>query len=162
MTNCLTPTRRRRLDIQGFDPIDDATLVPVARWLRLAFGLCITLAAAGLLLRAPALLWALAAIASLAALFPVHPFDLVYNFGIRHLTGTAPLPRRGPPSRFACGLGSVWMVATILLLEAGHQVLGQLVGWTLVGVGTLVSTTVICIPSLIYRSVFGFPAQRGL
>ena len=161
MTNCLTPATRRRLDIQGFDPIDDATLAPVAPWLRLAFGLCVTLAAAGLLLRAPVLLWTLAAIAALAALFPVHPFDLVYNLGIRHLTGTSPLPRRGAPSRFACGLGSVWMVATILLLDAGHPVLGQLVGWTLVGVGTLVSTTDICIPSLIYRSVFGFPARQA-
>lgn len=161
MPASLTAITRRRLDIQGFDRCDDATLAPVARWLRLAFGLCVTLAAAGLLFTTPALLWTLTAIAALAALFPVHPFDLAYNLGIRHLTGTAPLPRRGAPSRFACGLGSVWMVATILLLQAGHQLAGQTLGWMLVGVGTLVSTTDICIPSLLYRSIFGFPARRG-
>jgi hypothetical protein len=88
--------------------------------------------------------------------FPVHPFDLIYNFGIRIFTGTGELPRRGNPSRFACGLGAVWLVATALLFLAGKNTAGYVLGFTLVGVGLLVSTVDICIPSMIYRALFGW------
>jgi hypothetical protein len=36
-----------------------------------------------------------------------------------------------------------------------------LLGGTLTLVGLLVSTTDICVPSLIYRSIFGFPQKSG-
>jgi hypothetical protein len=157
----LSPTTRLRLDIQGFEGEPDSTLAPVARWLRLAFGLCASLAIVGLLFRFHPLLWTLTGVAALGALSPVHPFDLLYNHAIRYLTKTGPLPRRGVPSRFACGLGSVWMAATILLLGAGRTTLALVLGWTLVGVAVLVSTTDICIPSLTYRLFFGFPPRRS-
>lgn len=38
---------RRRLDIQGFERVDDGELAPVAGWLRFAFALCALLAAVG-------------------------------------------------------------------------------------------------------------------
>lgn len=101
----LSPGTRRRLDIQGFERVPDAALIPVVPWLRLAFGLCAVLGAIGTALASRTVLLVLAGIAALAAALPVHPFDLIYNLGIRHLRGTGPLPRRGAPSRFACGLG---------------------------------------------------------
>lgn len=160
MSRALGHTMRRRLDIQGLDHVDDAALVPVARWLRLAFGLCAAMAGVGTAMASPLVLWLLVPISALAAVFPVHPFDLIYNFGIRFLTGTSPLPRRGAPSRFACGLGAVWLVATAHVFRTGHPVLGYVLGGLLTGVAALVSTTDICIPSLVYRSVFGFPRRR--
>jgi hypothetical protein len=107
------------------------------------------------------LLWALVPIAALAAVFPVHPFDLVYNLGVRRIRGTGPLPRRGGPSRFACGLGAVWLLATIWAFESGSTMLGYILGFALTGVGLLVSTTDICIPSMIYRAILRRPVQRG-
>jgi hypothetical protein len=104
MRQNLTPRTRRRLDIQGFDAVDVQELAPVAPWLRLAFGLCGLLGGVGTLLASPIILLVLALIAALAAASPVHPFDLIYNYGIRHLTGTGPLPRRGLPTRFGCGM----------------------------------------------------------
>lgn len=95
MSNTLSVRTRKRLNIQGFGDVDDATLAPVAPWLRMAFGGCALLAASGTVLASPTILWILTPIAALAALFPVHPFDLIYNHGIRHLTGTGPLPKRG-------------------------------------------------------------------
>jgi hypothetical protein len=127
----------------------------------LAFALCTTLAAAGTLLASPLVLWGLVPIAALAAAFPVHPFDLLYNFGLRHLTGTAPLPRRGAPSRFACGLGAAWLIATGWAFHAGATTTGYVLGVLLALVGVLVSTTDICIPSLVYRASFGFPARSA-
>lgn len=108
----LSPTTRRRLEMQGFDGVEERTLAQTAPWLRLGFALCTVLAAAGTLLASPVFLWSLVPIAALAAAFPVHPFDLLYNYGLRCLTGTGPLPKRGAPNRFACGLGAVWLIVT--------------------------------------------------
>lgn len=157
----LSPATRRRLEIQGFCGVEERTLAETAPWLRLAFALCTLLAAAGTLLASPVFLWSLVPIAALAAAFPVHPFDLPYNYGLRHLTKTGPLPRRGAPNRFACGLGAVWLIAAGWAFHAGAMVTGYVLGGMLTLVGLLVSTTDICIPSLIYRSIFGFPPKSG-
>jgi len=160
MQGTLTRTTRRRLDIQGFERIEDSALAPVAPWLRMAFGLCALMAGLGTALASPLILLLLLPIASLAAVFTVHPFDLLYNHGIRFLTGTGPLPRRGPPSRFACGLGAVWLLPTAWAFYAGLPTLGYALGTSLTAVAVLVSTTDICIPSLVYRTAFGFPPSR--
>lgn len=157
----LSPTTRRRLEIQGFDGIEERMLAETAPWLRLAFALCTALAAVGTLLASPVFLWSLVPIAALAAAFPVHPFDLLYNHGLRYLTGTGPLPKRGAPNRFACGLGSIWLIVTGLAFQASAMTTGYVLGGMLTLVGLLVSTTDICIPSLIFRSIFGFPPKSG-
>ncbi len=160
MSQILTPRTRRRLDIQGFDTVDVQELALVAPWLRLAFGLCALLGGLGTVLASPTVLLVLTPVAALAALSPVHPFDLIYNHGIRHLTGTGPLPRRGVPSRLGCGMGAVSLLVTAWAFSAGHLVVGYALGSVLTFVVILVSTTDICIPSIIYRSIFGWPRAR--
>ncbi len=160
MRQTLTPRTRRLLEIQGFDAVDVLELAPVAPWLRLAFGLCGLLGGVGILLASPTILLVLALIAALAAASPVHPFDLIYNYGIRHFTGTGPLPKRGAPTRFGCGMGALLVLVTAWAFSAGHQVAGYALGGALTFVVLLVSTTDICIPSLIYRSIFGWPRAR--
>ena len=150
----------RRLDIQGFDTVEERELAEVAPWLRLAFGFCALLAAVGTSVASPIVLLGLTLIAALGAAFPVHPFDLIYNHGVRHLTGTGPLPKRGAPSRFACGMGAVWLVVTAWAFSAGHAVLGYTLGAALTAVALLVSTTDICIPSMLYRLLLGAPRAR--
>jgi hypothetical protein len=160
MRQTLSPHTHRLLDIQGFDSVDGQKLASVAPWLRLAFALCALFGGLGTVLASPAILMMLAVIATIAAASPVHPFDLAYNYGIRHLTGTGPLPRRGAPTRFGCGMGAVMVLITAWAFAAGHQVAGYLLGGALTFVVLLVSTTDICIPSLIYRSIFGWPPAR--
>lgn len=157
MNKILSSSKRRRLDIQGFTHVEDHVLSEIGPWLRLAFGMCTLLVFFGIALASPTILWLLVPIAALGAIFPVHPFDLIYNLGIRHITNTRTLPKRGAPTRFACGLGSVWLVATGLLFQIGLTTAGYIVGGMLCVVGLLVSTIDFCIPSLIYRSIFGFP-----
>ena len=156
----LTPRTSRLLDIQGFDTVAAQELASVAPWLRLAFGLCAALGAAGTLLASPSVLLVLTLIAAVAAASPVHPFDLIYNHGIRHFTGTGPLPRRGAPSRFGCGMGAGLVLVTAWAFSVGHLVVGYTLGGVLTFVVLLASTTDICIPSLIYRSIFGWPRAR--
>jgi len=157
----ISSTRKRRLEIQGFVDLDDHFLSETAPWLRFAFSLCTILAATGTVLAAPVILWALAPLAALGAAFPVHPFDFIYNHTIRHLTKTRVLPKRGAPSRFACGLGAVWLLATGYAFYTGAQTLGYVLGGALTLVGLLVSSIDFCISSLIYRTIFGFPPKSG-
>jgi len=151
----LSTTLRRRLDIQGYACVDDATLARTQIWLRWSPGLCATIAAIGIALASPPILWGLAIFAALGAILPFHPFDLVYNLGIRHITGTPTMPRNGAPRRFACAIGSVGLLATGGLFYTDLDMAGYLLGGALVAVATLITVSHICIPSLIYRALFG-------
>ena len=161
----LRAKRLCRLDVQGFDTVDEDLLAQVAPWLRLAFGLsrplARPLAIVGTALASTTLrLLTLAGIAFLAAVFPVHPFDLIYNHGIRYATGTPPLPKRGPPNRFACGIGALWLIVTVGAFESSLTTVAYVLGFTLAGVAILVSAMDICIPSMIFRAIFGPPLPR--
>ena len=157
----LTPTIKRRLEIQGFTDADPKMLAETAPWLRFAYGFCAVLAAVGVILASPAILIGLTLFSAWGAASPVHPFDYIYNYGIRRITGTGPLPERGAPARFACGLGTVWLVATAWAFYAGMMLTGYTLGVLLILVAGLVSTIHFCIPSLIYRTIFGFSPKTG-
>ena len=145
---------RHRLEAQGFCDLDDATLEEIGPWLRWSPVICTLVMTVGVLLQSAWLLWGLAAIAFVGALLPFHPFDLLYNHGARHLTGTRPLPQQGPQRRFACGIASAWLLATGWAFHAGASTLGYALGVPLVLVAALVSVTNICIPSMIYNALF--------
>lgn len=156
----LSPVIRSRLETQGFVGLTDTTLAEVEPWLRLSPALCTVLVGVGTVLPSPTMLWVMAAIAVMGALLPFHPFDVIYNAGIRFLVGTGPLPRNGAPRRFACGLATVWLVATALAFGSGATTLGYILGGVLTAVGALVATTHFCIPSTLYCAIFGQPAKR--
>jgi hypothetical protein len=148
----LTEMTRRRLHVQGFESVPDADLARVERWLRLTPALCGAIVAVGTVLAAPGVLFALAVIAALGGIFPVHPFDLAYNYGLRHLTGTPPLPRNGAPRRFACAIASAWITAAGLAFLLGAPLAGYVLGGMFVAVAALLATTQICVPSMVFRA----------
>jgi hypothetical protein len=147
-------TIRHRLEVQGFCNLDDAAMNELAPWLRWSPALCTTVIGIGVVLRAPLVLWGLAAIALLGAALPFHPFDVVYNHLVRHFTRTASLPHHGAQRRFACALATVWLVATGWAFYVGATVLGLTLGVALLAVALLVSVTHICIPSMICNALF--------
>lgn len=147
----ISPSTVQRLHTQGFTAVDEAWLAEVAPWLRLSPALCATFAALGTATASPAILFALAGTAFLGAVLPFHPFDLIYNYGIRYVMRKRPLPPNGAPRRFACGIAAVWLVATALLFSAGETTAGYVLGILFVAVAGLVSTTDICIPSLVFN-----------
>lgn len=145
---------RRRLEAQGFCNLDDATLGELAPWLRWSPALCTVFMALGVALQSPGILWTLAGTAFLGALLPFHPFDLLYNYGARYLTNTRRLPHHGPQRRFACGMATVWLLATGWVFYAGSSFVGYALGLPLILVAVLVSITHFCIPSFIYNTLF--------
>lgn len=160
MTPTLSSRQLHRLDIQGFDTVDAGTLAEAGPWLRLAFALCAALVITATALASVPLFLVGAGIAGIAAMSPVHPFDLIYNLGIRHIRGTGPLPRRPMLNRLACGLGAVLMLMAAWAFSTSLPALGYTLGIALSIVATLVGTVDVCIPSITYRAIFGPPRPR--
>lgn len=147
-------TNRCRLEAQGFLGLDDAAMKELAPWLRWSPVLCTTVMVIGLLTRSHVVLWSLAGVAFLGSLLPFHPFDLLYNYGVRHLVGTRMFPHHGPQRRFACAIAAAWLVPTGWAFYQGNDTLGYALGVPLVLVAALVSVTHFCIPSTIFNKLF--------
>lgn len=155
----VTPVERRRVEAQGFLGLNDREIGQIKYWLRLSPAICMTWAACGTALQSAPVLWALAPFALLGALLPGHPFDLLYTFGIRRLTGGPALPRYPLPRRFACLLATLMIVGAAWSFQSAWVLAGQLFGWGLVGAALVNVTTGFCIPSFIYGLIFGAPGS---
>ncbi len=151
----ITPRMESWLELRGIACSTDEGFRRMVPWSTLTFGLCTALIAIGTALALTPLLAFMVVIAGLGAIFKRHPFDAVYNYGVRRFTGTQALPLNGPPTRFACGLASVWVAATIGAFEGGAAWLGYGLGAAFVAVGALIIFTHFCIPSFIYQTLVG-------
>ncbi len=151
----LSPRLQSWLEVRGIAMSEDPGFMRMVPWLRTTFLLCGSLFGIATALAFTPLMWALVPIAAAGAIFKVHPFDLIYNYGIRHLTGTGKLPTNGAPTRFACGLATPWMIATALSFHLGVAPLGYALGGSLTAVAALVGITHFCIPSFIFQFFVG-------
>ena len=118
------------------------------RWgLRFPTALCLALVIGGLALHSAVLILALVPIGALAGWTPRHPFDLVWNHGLRHMAGAPELPPNPAPRRHAFKLATVWLLAVGLLYAFGEATAAFVLGGILVAVCSLVTVTNFCIPS---------------
>jgi hypothetical protein len=93
--------------------------------------------------------------AALGAILPGHPFDVLYNHGLRHLFGGPALPSYGRRRRFACVVATIMVIAAAWGFRAGVPVLGYIAGSWLVA-GTFLNVSMgLCMPALIARIFFG-------
>lgn len=151
----VTATVRDRIQAQGFCGLDDITYAQLDYPLRLSPAICMVWAAVGTALASPTILWVLVPFAALGAILPGHPFDVLYNYGLRHLFGTPALPRYGARRRFACALATIMLIAAAWGFQAGMPLVGYGVGWALVVAAFVNVSTGFCIPSFIARIFFG-------
>ena len=118
------------------------------RWgLRFPTALCLAIVIIGLALHSAVLILALVPIGAVAGWTQRHPFDLIWNYGIRHLSGAPELPPNPTPRRHAFKLATVWLLVVGLLFAFGLTTAGLVLGAVLVGVCGLVTTTNFCVPS---------------
>jgi len=148
-------TVRENIQAQGFCGLDEKACAQLNYPLRFSPAICMVWAAVGTALASPAILWALAPFAALGAILPGHPFDVFYNYGLRHLFGTQALPRYGARRRFACALATIMIVAAAWGFQTGMPMVGYIVGWSLVAAAFVNVSTGFCIPSFIVRLFFG-------
>ena len=93
---------------------------------------------------------------NLAGFTPRHPFDLVWNYGARHLAGRPALPPNPTRRRHAFKIATAWLLAVGALLAAGATTAGLVLGGLLVAACATVTTTNFCIPS----ELFGWWERR--
>ncbi len=123
------------------------------RWgLRFPTALCLAFVVSGLLLESAVVVLALVPIGAVAGWTSRHPFDLIWNHGLRHLTGAPPLPPNPTPRRHAFKLATVWLLAVGVLFAAGQAAAALVLGGILVAVCGLVTTTNFCVPSTLLRA----------
>jgi len=144
---------RKYLQIQGHY-LDDDALAEIGPWMRWPYVFCASILVTGVVLASPWIIWTLSAIALATVFTPSHPFNYVYNYGVRHLTGTRPLPPSTPQGKFACGVGGVWLAVTGFAFFVGATTVGYVLGGVMSAMAVLVATTHVCIPSMIYNAIF--------
>ena len=150
-----TETARARIQAQGFCDLDDRTYAQLNYPLRLSPAICMAWAAVGTALASAPILWALVPFAALGAILPGHPFDVFYNYGLRHLWGMPALPPYGPRRRFACAMATTMLIVAALGFQAGMPMLGYIVGSALVAAAFVNVSTGFCVPSFIVSLLFG-------
>lgn len=152
--NILSPITKKRLGVQGYSCYSDKEINDYKYGIRFAYYLCDSLVILGLILTNLWILSTAMIIAFMGWLLPKHPFDYLYNYAIRRMINKPEIPTRTKQVRFACGIAAVWLCGTIILFQYGLDFWGYLAGGLLVSVATLVATTDICIPSMIYNVLF--------
>jgi hypothetical protein len=115
--------------------------------LRFPTALCLAIVIVGLALQSAVLILALVPIGAVAGWTSRHPFDLLWNRGLRHIAGAPALPPNPTPRRHAFKLATVWLLTVGLLFAFGLHTAGLVLGGVLVAVCGLVTTTNFCVPS---------------
>jgi Domain of unknown function (DUF4395) len=118
-------------------------------WVGLRFptALCLALVITALALQSALMVALLVPVGLVAGLTPRHPFDYVWNQGLRHLTGAPELPPNPVRRRHAFKLATVWLAAVAVLFAAGANTAALVLGGVLVAVCGLVTVTNFCVPS---------------
>ena len=150
---------RRRLEMQGLHDLDDRAVAELNVWMRFTPAVCAAVVGIATLLGSAAFLIAIAATALFGAVFPHHPFDYLYNYGLRHITGTRKLPPNRAPRRFACGFATVWLTLTTWAFVAGAITTGRVLGALFVAVALVPVLTQFCVPSFVFQLIARRPVS---
>lgn len=148
-------TVRERIQAQGFCGLSDASYAQINHPLRLAPAIMMLWVAVGTVLASAHILWTLLPFTALGAILTGHPFDVLYNHGLRYLMGTQELPRYGLRRRFAFAMATTMTALAALGFQAGVPLLGYIVGGSIVASTCLQVITGICGPAVLAGRLFG-------
>jgi hypothetical protein len=135
------------LIMQGYGGLSAEQRRAISLGLRLTTGACLAGVVAGLITRSPAIFLILAAVAAVAGLTPRHPFDAIWQYGVRHLVRGPALPPNPPQRRRPFLLAAPWLLGLGILYAAGADTWGVVLGLPFVASCTLVTATHYCLPS---------------
>jgi hypothetical protein len=115
--------------------------------LRFPTALCLALVITALALQSALLVALLVPVGLVAGWTSRHPFDHLWNRGLRHLTRAPELPHNPVRRRHAFKLATFWLAGVAILFAAGLTTAALVLGGVLVAVCGLVTATNFCIPS---------------
>jgi len=139
------------LEEQGLSNLTHEELSKHRLGLRFAYILCGSLVAIGLTMKSQPLLLIANGVALLGMLPPYHPFDYLFNYGIRFLVGRPKLPPRANQGRFACAMATVMLLAINYFLYQGYITAYYITGIALLASAIQVCFFDFCVPSKIYN-----------
>jgi hypothetical protein len=137
---------KRHLETQGYrlsDPEHRALRIG----LRFSTALCFAIVATALALRSVPLLLVTVAIAAVAGFTSRHPFDYLWNHGVRHAFSAAPLPPNPRRRRDAFKVGTGMPAVVVALFAAGFDTAALIIGGFLLAACASVSVLNLCLPS---------------
>ena len=137
---------RSNLTTQGYC-LTDAERRELAVGLRFSTGLCLTLVVVALAFTSPAMVFALAGVGVIAGFSARHPFDHLWNHGVRRIAGGPRLPPNPARRRDAFKVATAWLGFVGALLAAGATTAGVILGGMLVAACAVVTATNLCLPS---------------
>jgi hypothetical protein len=146
---------RERMQAQGFCGLSDATYAQINYPLRLSPVIMMVWVAMGTVLGSAQILWTLVPFTALGAILTGHPFDVLYNQGLRHLMGRQELPRYGIRRRFAFAVATLMTALAAWGFQVGMLLLGDIVGGAIVASTCLQVITGICGPAVLAGRLFG-------
>jgi hypothetical protein len=132
-------------------------------WLGLRFptGLCLALVVTALALESAVMLFALSGIGLVAGFTRRHPFDHLWNHGLRQLLDAPALPPNPRRRRHAFKLATAWLLTVAVLFAAGLDTAALALGGLLVTACGLVTVTNFCIPSTLLAWWEERPSKRA-
>jgi len=149
----LSKKRINRLRVQGFVNQNETELSAMAFGIRFAYRVCTSLLIVAIATQSIALFTVVFGIAFGGATLRNHPFDYVYNNLLSQKMGTPKLPPRARQLRFACTIATLWLGGIIYCLSTGATTTANALAFLFVFIAGLLSTTDICIPSIIYNRI---------
>jgi hypothetical protein len=130
--------------------------------LRFPTALCLAFVVTGLALESALMIALLVPVGAVAGWTPRHPFDLIWNHGLRHLADAPELPPNPTRRRHAFKLATIWLAAVAGLFAAGAATAALVLGGVLVAVCSLVTATNFCIPSTLLAWLEGRRRREAL
>jgi hypothetical protein len=137
---------RANLSTQGYC-LSDAERRGLWLGLRFSTGLCLTLVIVALALESPVMVFALSGVGLIAGFSARHPFDHLWNHGVRQLVGGPPLPPNPTRRRHAFKIATAWLAVVGGLLAAGAPIAPLARGGLLVAACATVTATNLGLPS---------------
>jgi hypothetical protein len=137
---------RSNLTTQGYC-LSDAERRELAVGLRFSTGVCLSLVVVALVIQSAAMIFALSGIGLIASFGARHPFDHVWNHGVRRVVGGPPLPPNPARRRHAFKVATAWLALVGALFSAGATTIALVLGGLLVGACAAVTTMNLCLPS---------------
>jgi len=137
---------RDNLSTQGYR-LPDSEAGRLRIGLRFPTALCLAFVVTGLALESALMIALLVPIGAVAGWSSRHPFDHLWNHGLRHLVGGPELPPNPTRRRHAFKLATVWLAGVAALFAAGASTASVALGGVPVAVCALVTATNFCVPS---------------
>ena len=98
--------------------------------------------------------YVLAVLGTMAIAVPAHhPLDMLYNYGVRLITGGPKLPPNPLPRQTACFLGGLMNLGIALSFQAGQVALAYVIGVALVILQLIVINSHFCVASWILEVI---------